>query len=150
VFPTGDIRMRTDRMEGDTAARSGYTLIEVLVVLVLLGLSAALAVPALLPPRRAQSGAQRVIAQAREIAVLRGEVVYLRVEPSGEWTISAGGGTEGARLEGTLARGRMAPLASAALTLRVAPVGSCAFDMQSLTTGAAPAVDLPACDVRAR
>jgi prepilin-type N-terminal cleavage/methylation domain-containing protein len=142
--------MPTDSKEGDTAARWGYTLIEVLVVLVLLGLSAALAVPALLPPRHDGSEAQRVIALARETAVRRGEVVYLRFEPGGDWSIDAGGGTVDARAEATLARGRLAPLGRTALTLRVSPVGSCAFDVRSLTTGDLPAVDLPICDVRTR
>lgn len=131
----------------DRVLRAGYTLIEVVVVVVLLGLSAALAVPMLVSPRDGASGVERLIARARETALQRGEVVYLRVEPSGEWRMEAGGVTERAGLAGSLARGRIVPLANAPLTLRVAPTGSCAFDVRSFPAAAPLAVALPTCSI---
>jgi prepilin-type N-terminal cleavage/methylation domain-containing protein len=129
---------------------TGYTLLEILVVLVLLGLSAALAVPVLSGAPRRAAPLRDLVARARETAIERGEVVYLRLEPDGAWSIEGGAGTATAVREGVLARGRIASPVATPTTLRVAPLGSCAFDVRSLGNGPAFVVDLPSCDVRER
>ena len=56
--------------------RSGFTLIEMLVVLILMGLVAVLVVPALFPRHHDQSALNALLVSAREVAARRGEVVY--------------------------------------------------------------------------
>jgi prepilin-type N-terminal cleavage/methylation domain-containing protein len=107
--------------------RRGFTLIEMLVVLAIMGLAAVMVVPALTRQFRAESSFQTVLASARDQAAARGEVIYLRIDPSGQWHTEGGGST----LEGDVTRGRIAPLATAAVTLIVSPTGSCAFDVRS-------------------
>src|SRR6267378_6651427 len=63
--------------------RSGFTLVEILVVLILMGLVAALVVPALLPRHHDQSEVNAVLGRAREVAARRGEVVYVHIDPTG-------------------------------------------------------------------
>jgi prepilin-type N-terminal cleavage/methylation domain-containing protein len=109
----------------------GFTLIELIVVLAILSLAAAVTLPALLRPRTGTTPVQTVIESARDAAARRGETVYLRIEASGTWHMEGGGSP----LESDKMAGRIDPIASAPLTLLVAPAGSCAFDVRS--TGAA-------------
>src|SRR2546427_1256479 len=81
--------------------RSGFTLIEILVVLILMGLAAALVAPALLPHHHDQSALSALLGSAREVAARRGEVVYLHIDPTGQWRMEAGANP----LAGTLATG---------------------------------------------
>jgi prepilin-type N-terminal cleavage/methylation domain-containing protein len=121
--------------------RRGYTLIELLVVLVIMALASMIVLPALLPPRVGGRPLQSVIDDARDAAARRGEVVYLRIEPTGVWHIEGGGSP----LEGDGTRGRVAPLAAVSLTLRITPSGSCAFDVRSAAAGRAVVLDPLTC-----
>src|SRR5438477_10816665 len=70
--------------------RSGFTLIEIVVVLILMGLVAVLVAPALFPRHHDQSALNALLVSAREGAARRGEVVYLHIDPTGEWWMEAG------------------------------------------------------------
>src|SRR6266704_1979139 len=107
--------------------RNGFTLIEMLVVLVLMGLAAALVAPALFPARHDASALRALLGSARDAAARRGEVVYLRIDVGGRWRMEGGASV----LEGTLAAGRMEPVFATPVTLVVSPLGSCAFDVRS-------------------
>ncbi len=125
--------------------RHGFTLVEVLVVLILMGLAAALVVPALLPPRHDESALKTVIASAREAAARRGEVVYLKIDPTGAWRMEGGANP----LEGTLATGHLPPFVAVPVTLVVSPIGSCAFDVRSAAAASrAVALEPLTCEVQ--
>lgn len=126
--------------------RSGFTLVEVLVVLVLMGLAAALVAPALFPSREsAPAGVAALVGAARDAAVRRGEVVYLRIGPSGEWRVEGAASAA----QGDLAGGRLAGFSGPPFTLVVSPLGSCAFDVRSVAAARAIALDPLTCEVRA-
>jgi prepilin-type N-terminal cleavage/methylation domain-containing protein len=102
--------------------RRGFTLLELLVVLVLLGLGAAFVLPVLHLPGRSdrQSSA---LERARAIAIRRGESVRLSVAPSGEWTVRATADTgEAILLSGTAAE---TPSAEAAQSIVISALGAC-------------------------
>jgi len=125
--------------------RSGFTLIEILVVLILMGLAAALVAPALLPHHHHdQSALSALLASAREVAARRGEVVYLHIDPTGQWRMEAGANP----LAGTLATGSVPPFLTASVTLMVSPLGSCAFDVRSAAAAGAVALDPLTCQIR--
>src|SRR6202012_5134350 len=65
--------------------RSGYTLLELIVVVALMGLAAALVLPILRPRGPSESAMQAIVTAARQAAAQRGEVIYVRFEPSGDW-----------------------------------------------------------------
>jgi prepilin-type N-terminal cleavage/methylation domain-containing protein len=107
--------------------RSGFTLIEMLVVLILMGLVAVLVAPALFPRHHDQSAINALLVSARELAARRGEVVYVHIDPTGDWRMEAGANPR----EAPLATGRVEPFFTAAVTLMVSPLGSCGFDVRS-------------------
>jgi prepilin-type N-terminal cleavage/methylation domain-containing protein len=114
--------------------RCAFTLIELLVVLAIMAIATALVAPAILRPfrdDRAQLAA--VVASARETAAARGEIIYLRFDPSGEWHTEGGG----SQIDAAITRGRMRPLSRVPLTLIVSPTGSCAFNVRSIPAAAA-------------
>jgi prepilin-type N-terminal cleavage/methylation domain-containing protein len=123
--------------------RLGYTLIELLIVIAIMGLAAAIVLPALLPPRPDAGPLQTIIASARQAAVRRGEVIYLRIEPTGAWHMEGGGSP----LEGDRIAGRIAPVATSALTLLVSPSGACAFDVRSAYAARVVRLDPLTCTV---
>jgi len=131
-------------MTRPTPSRTGFTLVEMLVVLILRGLAAALVAPALLPPRHDQSAFKDLVASAREAAARRGEVVYLSLDPTGQWRMEGGANP----LEGTLATGRVPPVFAVPVTLAVSPLGSCAFDVRSAPAAAAVPLDPLTCEIR--
>ena len=118
--------------------RTGFTLIEMIVVLAVMGLAAMLVLPALRTAGRGDSGLQTIVTAARAAAAHRGELIYLRIESDGAWHMEGGGSP----LEGELTGGRITPLATVPLTLIVSPVGSCAFDVRS-AAGAPPVLRDP-------
>src|SRR3989441_4055284 len=111
--------------------RSGFTLIEILVVLILMGLVAVLVAPALFPRHHDQSALNALLVSAREVAARRGEVVYLHIDPTGEWRVEAGGGPR----QSPLATGRGAPFFIAAVTVLLAPPGRRRLDLRGAAGG---------------
>lgn len=123
--------------------RRGVTLIEMVVVLVLIGMAAALVIPALLRPRSGESGLEELVSNAREAAIRRGETVFLRVGESGEWKIEGAATSSG---NGALLAGRVDPL-PAPLTLLVTPTGSCMLDVPSAAAAPGVRLDPLTCEV---
>lgn len=121
----------------------GFTLIEVLVVLVLMGLAAGLVAPALLHTRHQRPALGSLISTAREEAARRGEMVYLRVAGSGQWRM------EGAAswAAGPFAAGRVEPFPGVPLTLIVSPIGTCAFDVPSAAAARVIKLDPLTCEI---
>ena len=128
----------------------GFTLIEMLVVLVLVGVLAGLVGPALIP-REHDSDPDAIapaIAQAREAALRRSETMLLRFEPSGDWRLD---GTA-SREDGPLATGHVSDatlLGGGEATLVVSPLGSCAFDARSSRASRSAPLDPLTCELRA-
>lgn len=127
------------------AAGGGFTLVEILVVIVVLGLVVGVVAPAVLPPRRDEVDADlaRLIRSARAAAAARQETLFVRLAPSGDWRIE-GADTDGA---GDVAAGTLRAYAGPAGTIIVSPVGTCAFDVQSTAGAAAIPLDPMTCEV---
>jgi prepilin-type N-terminal cleavage/methylation domain-containing protein len=104
---------------------NGYTLIEVIVVLVLMALAAALVAPAFVTPHRPEAAIMTLIGQARALAIRRAEAMELRIEVSGAWRLDGGASQQA----GPVATGAISPAPAAALTLVFSPLGSCASDV---------------------
>ena len=118
-------------------------MIEMVVVLVLIGLTAALAAPALLRPARGESGFRHLVSTAREAAIRRGETVHLRIGASGEWRIE---GSASAAPE-VLLTGRVDPFYEHPLTVLLSPTGSCALDAASSVIAGDMRLDPLTCEV---
>jgi len=107
--------------------RPGVTLLELLVVVLLLGVAAALTAPALLRERAdagEHAGRGRVTAFARAAAVRRGETLALDVAADGRWTLRVARGDSLPLADGTLdAADSLAPR-----RLLVTPLGLCLPD----------------------
>ena len=102
-------------------ARRGFTLVEVVVVLVLLGLMAGLTAVSLRPPQAPARGeVGRVIATARSTALRRAQALDLRIEMNGAWSLRPDQGGD----DPALASGRVRPVSSA-LHLRIDALGTC-------------------------
>jgi prepilin-type N-terminal cleavage/methylation domain-containing protein len=100
--------------------RRGFTLLEVTVVLVLLGIGFALAIPAFITPMRDPDDAvQTVVDAARRAAVRRAETVVLRIARNGEWSIEASRDGE------ELRAGRVTWPQALPLVVRISPLGAC-------------------------
>ncbi len=102
-------------------SRRAFTLLEILVVLVLLGLSAAVVAPALRLPTAAAPEAPLV--RARALAVRRGESVRFETLADGRWQVAAAADTAGA----ILLAGNAASAADPAVAglVVISPLGSC-------------------------
>ena len=122
----------------------GFTLVEVLVVIVLLGLAVALVAPALIPSRHDESPLGALVRSARDAAARRQEVLYLRIDRSGNWLLEGAASPSA----GVLASGRVEGLAGPPVTLVLSPVGTCGFDLRSLATAPPIALDPLTCEIR--
>ena len=108
--------------------RSGFTLVEMVVVLLLISLSAVLVAPALFrQPKAAEPPLAPLLRTTRETAVRRAEVVYLHIATGGEWRVQGAASPE----QEALATGRLAGFGGPPLTLVFSPIGTCAFDARS-------------------
>ncbi len=127
--------------------RGAFTLVEVIVVLILLGLAAGLVAPAIIfSDREPQSQLAQVIAGTRDLAARRGESLHMHVAASGDWTV------EGAAsiAEGALASGRIDDFPGPSFTLVVSPIGTCGFDVRSSEAARAFPVDPLTCELQLR
>lgn len=113
--------------------RAAFTLLELLVVLVLLGLSSAVVLPALRLP--APAAAESPLVRARALAVRRGESLRLEALGEGRWRVSAAADTAGTvLLDGT----DLDPLAlGGAQSVMVTALGTCLPEGPSAAGGAA-------------
>jgi hypothetical protein len=118
-------------------------MIELVVVLLIVGMAAALAAPALLRSRPVESGFSALVANARATAVRRGETIYLRIGESGKWSIDGAASSAA----GPLISGQIEPIPGAPLTLLVTPTGSCALDVPSASAGSSIRLDPLTCSV---
>ncbi len=119
--------MRTSRSPGEVEG-AGFTLIEVIVVLVVMGIAVGLVAPAFFPPRRDDGlplGA--LIRRTQDIAASRGETIYLSIASSGDWRLD-GGSTVSER---ALATGTLDGFDGPHAVLVVSPLGTCGFDVRS-------------------
>jgi prepilin-type N-terminal cleavage/methylation domain-containing protein len=126
--------------------RSGFTLVELLVVLVVMGLMVGLVAPAVVPrPAPDERGSLApAIRFAREAAVRRSEIVHLRIDASGAWRVDGTSSSD----DGPLATGRVERYDHGAATLVASPVGTCAFDARSARVGEALLLDPLTCEIR--
>jgi prepilin-type N-terminal cleavage/methylation domain-containing protein len=126
------------------SVKTGYTLIEVIVVLVLLTIAAAVVAPSLLAPATDGAGPLvKVVATAREAAVRRGELLRLHVGRSGIWQVTPASGGE------TLMTGRLPSMGDGTVDLLFSPLGSCGVPPEAtLKTGGE--IDPLTCEVRTR
>ena len=126
---------------------AGYTLIELLVVLILVAIAAGVVAPSLLftPADRATS-LRAVIAQGREAALRRGEMVRLHLDRSGTWQLAAAGGSDVA----VLLTGRITDRAVPATDLLFSPLGTCAPTPENLPLPVGLALDPLTCEMVSR
>ena len=122
----------------------GFTLVEMLVVLILLGLAAGLVAPALLPARHTDTSQfAALVAASRDAALRRAEVMWLRVERSGAWRLDG----DASAAQGAVATGRLDAAPSVGFTLVISPLGSCAFDVRSDAAAQRIPLDPLTCEV---
>lgn len=120
----------------------GFTLLEVVVVLVLIGLTTTLVAPALLSPSDEPSASlQGVIRHAQHLSLRRGETLVLEVSTERRWTVLgsavAGDVVDTGALEGDAPRGRV--------ELWVNPVGSCGGPLELAASDWMPPLDPLTC-----
>lgn len=111
---------------------AGFTLLEIVVTLVLIGLGAALVAPVFRRDAVPDDAFPAVIASARELAVRRAQGLVLHVDDRGAWRLTTIGDTSSIS-SGTLTDGR------GARRLRITPLGAC-FDEGSSGTGSWDAI----------
>ena len=96
----------------------GFTLLEIVVTLVLLGLATALVAPAFRTSSTPDAGLPSVLAATRETAVRRAQTLVLQVDDRGAWRIVAAGDSS------LLSTGRFTD-GTRDLRIRVNPLGAC-------------------------
>jgi hypothetical protein len=120
--------------------------VELIVVLVLIAIATAVVGPSLLIRRPGNSNSlPLVIANAREAAVRRGELVRLRIDQSGTWQATAGASADTT----ILMSGRLSDMRGSA-ELLFSPLGTCGPAAEdAFPEGAVTLVPLT-CEVRPR
>lgn len=99
--------------------RPGVTLVELVVVLGLLGMMAALVLPPLVPPAPRTTTLPDVVRAARAAALARAQTLQLTVTASGRWHLHPLPPMD----RDTLAAGTLA--GAAPLQLQITPLGAC-------------------------
>jgi prepilin-type N-terminal cleavage/methylation domain-containing protein len=125
-------------------ARSGFTLVEVLVVLVVMTIAVAVVGVAFVPHRPDDlEQLDTLVQHARSTAVRRAEVMRLEIAPSGAWALT--GGTGGAQ---PAASGRLERGLKERITIVFSAFGTCAPDLRSELAAAPLRLDAAACVLR--
>lgn len=115
--PHANPRATGTRRRAVPGVRTGLTLLELVVVLALLGLGAALVLPSLDRPARAVTR-DDVVRAARATAIARAQALTLRLATDGAWQLAS------PRDGGVLTQGKLSE-AGDALALDLSPVGGC-------------------------
>ncbi len=125
-------------------ADQGFTLLEVIVVLVVIGLLVGLVAPSLVVPTPTEESQMAgVLRGARDLSARRGELLQLRMSPTGVWRLETVTGLS----EEALASGTLERFNGPAFTLMVAPLGTCAFDARSTTAARSLPLDPLTCEL---
>lgn len=120
--------MKTSLLGYAAKVQSGFTMVEVIVVLVLLTLAAAVVAPSLLSSHsEVSSELPRLMRSAREAAIRRGETVHLRIDQSGAWQVVAGPTPPGE----ILLAGQLSSLPGGPTHLVFSPLGTCGPAVES-------------------
>ena len=128
---------------GANGPRQGFTLIELIVVLLLMGLAFALVAPSLTRRPVPDIGAtQRVLDAARSTAVRRGETMLLDVRADGRWAVTGGADTA------PVLRGVIDPAPARAHRITISPLGACMYDPAGSATVDSGAWDPLRCTLR--
>lgn len=121
-------------------------LVEVVVVLLLLGVAAALVAPALLPPGATpESALGELVRDARTASLRRGETMHVTLDAAGRWRLDGAASPT----EGALAAGQLGDYDGPPFTLVVSPIGTCAFDARSSAAARTVTIEPFTCEVRA-
>jgi prepilin-type N-terminal cleavage/methylation domain-containing protein len=130
--------IRNNRTSRSSIARPGFTLLEVLVVLILLGVGFGLAVPAFATHEDdGADGVQRILSTARRAAVRRAEAITVSIAPSGDWMIDNGDRAA------TPQTGTLDWQPGAHMRVRISPLGACVLD----TNDASLSIDAVSCRI---
>jgi prepilin-type N-terminal cleavage/methylation domain-containing protein len=135
--------MKASRSGQSSNVRTGFTLVEVIVVLVLLTLAAAVVAPSLFRPHAEASELASLVRSARDAAVRRGETIHLRIDHSGAWQAM----TEGSPPTELLMAGRLSD-SRGAVDILFSPLGTCAPSPETLPAQALAAFDPLTCEAR--
>lgn len=130
-----------------SALRRGFTLVEILVVLILMGIMTGLVLPSIITPRESDDPASQMrelIRSASAAAVKRGEVVQLSLASTGEWELVGIASSP----PDEIASGRLKS-SGAAMMLLFSPLGTCAADLRSGDAAVALSLDPIMCDLAA-
>ena len=103
---------------GQTRISAGFTLLEIVVTLLLIGLGTALVAPMFRRDRLPDDSFPAVLSAARELAVRRAQRLVLDVDDRGQWRLSTARDT--ATIGGGLLAQRVAPS-----RLSITPLGAC-------------------------
>ena len=103
-------------------AAPGFTLLETIVVLLLLGVTVALAVPAFSERPVEPDPLQRIFSAARRTAVQHAQTLTVSVAADGQWRIDA------AADDRTIASGVLTETPPAELIVRVSALGACTVE----------------------
>ncbi len=107
---------------------SGFTLLEVVVTLVLLGLAAALVAPTFRTETAPRDEFVTVLAQSREMAVRRAQTLVFEIDAQGRWKLTPVGDTT------TIGSG-VVQAGSVSVRMRITPMGVCLAEDNSMTGG---------------
>ena len=121
--------------------RPGYTLVEMLVVMVLLAVAAAVVAPSLMFRREDSLSFSKLVATGRQAAIRRAEVLRLHIERSGDWEL-----TEDSSSGEILMRGRLSNTWGSA-DLLFSPLGTCGPSPEDLPSPALSQLDQLNCEI---
>jgi prepilin-type N-terminal cleavage/methylation domain-containing protein len=125
------------------AQRSGLTLLELLIVIVLLGVTFGLAVPRFLDePREREDAVQRVIDAARRQAIANAAAVSLSFAADGHWLIESGEQDTRKQASGAIAWPYTFPV-----RLHISALGACTIEAPE---GAPLRIDPVRCAMRSQ
>ena len=123
------------------ALRSGLTLIEVMIMIAILAIMAAIVYPIVFRPKPTLAATEMTVFEhAKALAIARAETVRVSIERDGTWEIVS----EAAPGSTPLAIGTLSEAPPEALVLRVTQLGTC-LPVEGATANEGAAVDAVSC-----